>query len=716
MIGGQTLKEGGSNMYYWGIDIGGTFTDVAVMDEQGKVETFKVESTPKQPWVAVMEAVKLASESMRVREKTLLEQSAYFAHGTTVATNSLLQRKGARTGLITTKGFRDTLFIQRMMGLTAGLGEEEILHYSVRNAPSPIVPRHLVKEVSERIDYKGVEVVGLNEDEARKAVRELVDQGVEAIAVCFLWSFKNPAHEEKMHKIIAEEARGMMISVSSEVMPVIREYERTVTTVFNAFLNPTISSYIDQLAGGLSNKGFKGTLTIMSSSGGTLRPAEARKKSVYLINSGPCGGVASSVNLGMALGYKNIIATDMGGTSFDAGLIVDGKPSLVSTTEVAGYLVHVPMVNITSIGAGGGSIARIEAGKLKVGPESAGADPGPVCYSRGGTEPTATDADVVLGLIDPDYFLGGRIKLDKAHAERVIEEKIAKPLGMDVVHAAAGIKQVLDSQMADLLRALTIKRGYDPRDFVLFAYGGAGPTHCSSYGAQLRVKCTVIPFSATIHSAFGAVSADFVHIFELSDVMRTAILFDVASKYLDCERITHNFESLEEKGRLTLRGEGVRDENMNFHRSVEVRYRRQTNELSVPVSGGKLGPSDIDGIVAAFEKKYEELYGRGTAYREAGVELTLFRVEGVGRIPKPVLRTYAPATEDTAKALVGERRVYLYEIADFCLVKVYDGLKLMPRHVLDGPAIIQYPGTTVVIGSDQRGMIDDHLNVVSEQR
>jgi N-methylhydantoinase A len=499
-------------------------------------------------------------------------------------------------------------------------------------------------------------------------------------------------------------------------MPVIREYERTCTTVFDSYLAPTVSSYIGGLEALLKRNGLKGPLTVMSSSGGVLMPEQAKNKPIYLINSGPAGGVISSVYLGEALGHRNIITTDMGGTSFDVSLIVEGRPILGLRRHVAKYLLHVPMIDVTTIGAGGGSIARVEAGELIVGPQSAGAYPGPACYDKGGTEPTVTDADVVLGLIDPDYFLGGRIKLNKANAERAIEEKIARPLGLDVIHAAAGIKRVIDNKTADLLRTLTLARGYDPRDFVLYAFGGAGPTHCTSYGTELGVKSIIVPFTATVHCAFGAVGADLVHVREHAEIMRTPMFFEKASKYFDCARCNIIFEDMEEQSRLVLNRPELKKQDIAFHRSVDLRYRRQAFELAVPVPSRRLTRDDIDNMVADFDKNYEELYGPETAFREAGIETTLFRVEAMAKVAKPRLRVYSPATNDVSQALIGKRRVYFYEVEDFVPTNVYDGLKLGPGHVINGPAIIQQPGTTVVIGSSQDGRIDRQLNVIIERK
>jgi N-methylhydantoinase A len=704
-----------AHMYYLGVDVGGTFTDLVVMDEMGNTWMFKVESTPGQAWNGFLEGIKQAANGLCMSEEELLNTTINLAHGTTIATNALLERRGAKVGLITTRGFADTLIIQRMMGLSGGLSPAEIRHYSQRNLPDPIVPPALIKEVTERIDYKGAEVIALNEAETRKAIRELRKQKVEAIAVCLLWSFKNPCHEQRIKEIIAEEFPGVTVSLSNEIMPVIREYERTCTTVFDAYLAPKVSSYIKGLEALLKKRGLKGSLTIMSSSGGVLMPEQAARRPIKLICSGPAGGVISSIYVAEALGQRNIITTDMGGTSFDVSLIVDGKPILGIRRNLIKYLLHVPMIDIATIGAGGGSIARVEAGELEVGPESAGANPGPACYAKGGTEPTVTDADVVLGLIDPDYFLGGKIKLDKTRAIKVIEEKIAKPLGVDVIHAAAGIKRVMDNKMADLLRTLTIAKGYDPRDFVLFAFGGAGPTHCTSYGKELGVKSIIVPFTATVHCAFGAVGADLVHVTEKAETMRTPAFFQKASKHIECAQVNTIFNDLEEDCKEILQPAGTKEKAFSTRRAVELRYRRQAFELAVSVPLGALTASDIDNMIKDFDQAYENLYGPQTAFREAGVETVVFRVEAVKELTKPKLKSYRPAASDVSKAVIGERKVFFYENDGFLPAKIYDGLKIGVGHVIKGPAIIQQPGTTVVIGANQSGLVDRYLNIIIEQ-
>ena len=699
-------------MYYIGIDVGGTFTDLALMDDSGEMRPFKTPTTPQDFTIGLLKGLKLAAEDRKLSLADFLGRVKYFGHGTTMATNALIQRKGARTGLITTSGFGDTIFIQRTMGSAAGLSDEEARHYSSRRPTVPIIPRPLVKEVSERVDFSGAEVVPLNRDEARQAVRELVQDGVEAVAICFLWSFKNPVHEQEMKAIAQAEAPQLLVSTSHELLPAIGEYERTAATAINAYLGPIIANYIERLSEQLQRDGLKSPICIMNSMGGVASAAETAKTAVALINSGPSGGVLGSIFLGKMMGYDNIIVTDMGGTSFDVSVIAGGKPSISTISEVSKYHISLPMIDIASVGAGGGSIASVQHGELKVGPQSAGALPGPACYDAGGVYPTITDADLVLGVIDPDYFLGGRIKLNRAGAEKAIAEYVAGPLGIDVTAAAAGIKRIVDNQMADLLRAHTVKRGHDPAEFVLFAYGGAGPTHCSAYGTELNVRQIVVPRTATVHSAYGALASDMHLAFEMTDSIRTPAMGADPAACLDPARIEHNFEALEKLGAAALRRNGIADEEMVFQRTLGMLYRRQAREIQVSAPWTKLGPPEMQKLVAEFEKVYEDLYGKGTAYKEAGVEIRRFRVDAIGRLPKPSLKKYPLGPANPSAAALGRRQVYFHEANGFCETDIFDGGKLMAGNALKGPAVLQYPGTTVLVGCDQQARIDEYLSCI----
>ena len=493
--------------YYVGIDVGGTFTDVCVANHDGRISVYK---TPTMPDIArgVTNGLQLAADAERLDLKSFLGQVERFGHGSTVAVNALLQRRGARVGLLTTRGFADTLWIARMMAMTTGLAPEHYTHYRMRQRPDPLIERRLVREVEERVDYKGAVVAPLDVEGARRAIRELLDEGIEALAICTLWSFRNPAHERTLVGIARAMAPELYVSVSSELIPVIKEYERMATTVANAYLGPVVRNYVAGMSEELKSSGFRNEFFLLNSVGGVIPPEEAGVKPIQLLSSGPSGGALASQLLAKQLNQSNVLIADMGGTSFDAGLVVEGELLLQTEASVGNLNLLNPMIGIRSIGTGGGSIAAGIDGMLKVGPQSAGSFPGPVCYGRGGTRPTVTDADLVLGFLNPEYFLGGQMPLDPEASRQAIGKHVAEPLGLSVLDAAAGIREVAEQQMADVLRQSTLERGYDPRDFCLFAYGGAGPLHACAFGRETGVRSIVVPLSAPVFSAHGILAAD----------------------------------------------------------------------------------------------------------------------------------------------------------------------------------------------------------------
>ncbi len=505
------------------------------------------------------------------------------------------------------------------------------------------------------------------------------------------------------------EARGLFATISSDLFPVLGEYERTASTILNAYLAPTVRKYFQGLGKSLKQSGLKTSPLIMHSEGGVISPEEASENALSLLMSGPAGGVIGSQALGNLLGHDQIITADMGGTSFDVGLIVGGAPVKAEGAVYDKYHTLIPAIAIETIGAGGGSIARVVDRNLSVGPDSAGADPGPVCYNKGGREPTVTDADVVLGIINPSFFLGGRIKLDHQTAYRAIEEQIAKPLGLSVLEAAAGIRQIIDQRMADLIRRATLERGYDPQDFVLYAYGGAGPTHCASFGKELRISQIVIPQTAGSHSAFGAVTSDTRSSSILSYLMRTPPLSDNTSDHLNAKEMETVFRTLEGRGAKTLIRSGVRRQDIRFDRYLHMRYRRQIYEVPVPIADGPISRRKLEDIISRFESEYEARYGKGSQFREAGLEITHFRIEAIGDKVKPRLRAPSKSGSKTAKPVV--RDVYFYEIGRKVPTKFYRGAEILPNQNIHGPAVMEYEGTTVLVEPGQRAFIDPYLNV-----
>lgn len=686
-----------------GVDIGGTFTDTVVVDGDGRFYRGKAPSTPPNFEEGFFASLGSAAEGLGITLAELLTGTTHLFHGTTVATNAVVELRGARVGLLTTRGHRDTLSIMRTFGRVAGLDVERLVHFASTSKPKPIVPKSLIAEVDERIDCKGQIVVGLNEESARAAVRRLVDQGVEALAICLLWSFINPRHEQRLVEIVREEAPGLYVCASSDLVPKWGEYERTAATVINAFVGPVMGAYLGGIEARLAAGGYDRPLLVMQCGGGVSTSHQVREAPLLTLQSGPVGGAIGSAFLGKAIGEPNVIVTDMGGTSFDVGLISEGRPIVRSTSIVNQYQYFVPTVDIESIGAGGGSIAWVDqtSGTIRVGPQSAGSDPGPVCWNRGGTEPTVTDADIVLGYIDPDYFLGGRMKL---HGDRSLEAltRLGDKLGMAPHEAAAGVARIVDAHMADLIRKMTINRGYDPREFVVFAYGGAGPVHASGYARELRAKSVIVPLAsnAAVWSAFGVASADILGVYETVDLMAAPA---------DPERVQAIFDELERRAWRQLEQEGVRPEDVHMERSADLKYRAQLHEVEADVAGGAVAADVLTAAVADFERRYEQLYGAGAGFSAAGIEFVTFRLRASGRMPKPTLEEHQAAS--SAAKPRGERPVYWYELGEFLPTPTYDGSGFTVGNTVEGPAIVELPETTIVVRPGQRCAMDSFGNL-----
>ena len=700
-----------STRYSVGIDIGGTFTDAVLLDDSGTARLLKTPTTPHDPSEGVNNALALAEQELGLAPGAILAEVVYFGLGTTVATNALIERKGVRTGIITTKGFGDAILMQRAHGHWIGRELHEIMHDSQRSVAEPVVPRPLIREVTERVDYRGDIIVALDEQDVRAQVQTLLDDNVRAIAVCLLWSFRNPAHEQRVAAIVREMAPDVYLTISSELAPVLGEYERTATTALNAYLGPAVRDYMTKLDASLRERGLlKGSLRILDSGGGVITPQRCGETAVSVLTSGPAGGVLASAQLARQIGTPNVLTTDMGGTSFDVGMITDYEPVVQTYQEVNGYRVLKPAVKVTAIGAGGGSIARVVGGQLVVGPTSAGSMPGPVCYRRGGTEPTVTDADVVLGIIDPAYFLGGSFELDRDGAERAMHDKIAAPLGISVQEAAAGIKSIADHRMADLLDTLTVGQGHDPRDFVVFAYGGAGGSHCHQFGAELGVQSIIVPATATVHSAFGAAMSDLHTSAEISDPMHSTTWHGAVDAF-DPERFNRHFAELEgEVGKELLEG-GAAPERISIARFAEVRFRMQNKTLSVPVQPGRVDSDAIARLLTAFERQFVELYGSEALFLGAGVEIVSLRVQAKGALDKPRVTRVVSAGAGQGH-MPASRPVYLGRVHGLVMADVVRGNELRPGDRVRGPAVIEHPGTTIFVGLGQSAAIDDLENTV----
>lgn len=696
--------------YSVGIDIGGTFTDAVLLDESGTARLLKTPTTPHDPSEGVNNALVLAEQELGLAAGSILKEVDYFGLGTTVATNALIERKGVKTGIITTKGFGDAILMQRGNGHWIGRELHEIMRDSQRRAPEPVVERPLIREVTERVDFRGTTIVALDEREVHTQVQALLDDGVEAIAVCLLWSFRNPDHEQRVAAIIRETAPQVYLTISSDLAPVLGEYERTATTALNAYLGPVVRNYMTKLNGSLRDRGLRGSLRILDSGGGVITPERCGQTAVSILTSGPAGGVLASAQLARRIGTPNVLTTDMGGTSFDVGMITDYEPVVQTFQEVNGYRVLKPAVQVTAIGAGGGSIARVVANQLVVGPTSAGSVPGPVCYGRGGTEPTVTDADVVLGIIDPTYFLGGSFALDREAAERAMHDKIAAPLGISVQEAASGIKAIADHRMADLLDTLTVGHGHDPRDFVVFAYGGAGGSHCHQFGAELGVQSIIVPATATVHSAFGAVMSDLHVSAEISDPMHS-VTWEGAVDAFDPDRLNQHFADLESQVTKELLEGGAHADRIAVQRFADVRFRMQSKSLGVAVESGQLNSDAIARLMAGFEKQFVDLHGREALFLGAGVEIASLRVQAKGALDKPRV-SHVVSAGAGAEHTPLSRPVYLGPDRGVAMADVARGTDLKPGDRLQGPVVIEHPGTTIFVGPDQSALIDDLENTV----
>ena len=692
--------------YRIGVDIGGTFTDCVTMDAQGTVTVGKALSTPEDYSVGTLNAVRQAAESLGLADEAeLLASTRLFFHACTIGDNALITGSGAVTGLITTKGFADTLQIMRGR-FTDGVPESEIFHLSVLDKPKPMVPRPLIKEVDERVDYKGAVLVRLDPAQVEKAVAELVSGGVEAIAVSLIWSVANDSHERVIAGIMAKEHPGVFLSLSSEVAPYLGEYERTATTVFNACIGPRISAYIKRLGGRLREQGLAGEPLIMQSYGGVLGVEATARNAIGTIESGPAAGVTGSAWLGRLMDVPDILATDMGGTTFKVSVIRDGVVEMDYKPVMLRHQIYSTKIWVESIGAGGGSIAWTDdrTGLLKVGPEGAGAQPGPACYGLGGTEPTVSDADLVLGFLNPGYFLGGRMSLDRERAWTAIEQRVAKPLGLSVEAAAGGIYRIINAHMSDLIRRATVERGYDPRDFTLFAFGGAGPVHAARYAAELGIKQVVVPLTASVHSATGLVSSDIVYQYGKSDRLLVPA---------DHERVNRNFDELVRRARADLSAAGFEGAGIRIERSLDMRYRYQVHELNVamPEGDAALSEQELDRVYERFDDLYESTYGPGSGYREAGKEIMNFRLTATGVLDKPQLQKYPLSSDDASGAVTGRRKVFFEEFEEPRETPVYGFDELRPGNEMVGPAIIETPVTTIVVNPGHRAAMDAYRNV-----
>jgi N-methylhydantoinase A len=685
--------------YQIGTDIGGTHTDTVVLSSDGERYLAKAPSTPDDFSIGVIESLKVAADEIGISLDELVENTERFINASTVATNTIAELQGAKTGLLTTKGFEDTLRIAR--------SPRKIREYDPHKQTGvpEVVERDLIEGLAERVDANGDIVVSLDRDEAEAAVDRLIEKDVDTIAVSFLWSFENAAHEKLIGEILDEKYPDMHYSLSHEIFPVIREYERTVTTVFNSYAGPSVVKYVENLSQRLENYGLDSQPLIMHSEGGYSTPEEAKENPVTLVNSGPAAGVTGANELGKQLGVKNILTADMGGTSFDTSMIYDNNIQMRNRAKIGDFDTGLDIVDIEAIGSGGGSIGWIDdRGQPRVGPESAGAAPGPACYGKGGTEPTITDAALVLGYLNPHYFLAGRDSLDEDAAYAAIEKHLATPLGYQTTEAAAAMMNLAIAKMSNAARAVSVERGYDPREFAMLAYGGTSPLFAPMICGEMNIDDIIIPDEAASFSARGLLAAD--HKRSYFRTHHTVLDEDSVVEISDI------YGDMEETARADFQAEGVATENVIMDRRLDVRFSGQAEEYPLSVEQRTFAPEDAQNIEERFIQDYERRYGSGTAWIEADVEIQNLRVEATAPVPTLEMQgddgVRADGAADPADALKEHREIFLLEKEGHQELPVYDGQQLAPGFAIDEPAVIERPYTTVFVPPGASLSVDDY--------
>lgn len=697
-----------SGKYIVATDVGGTCTDTIVIARDEPFLIGKALSTPPNFEQGVLNSIETAASQVGLSLEDLFAETSLFVHGSTVVDNTLLTRDGAKTGLITTAGFEDTLLVTRgAYGRWGGLPEDRVKHPVATDRAPSLVAGACIRGVGERVDYKGEILLPLDETATEEAIRSLVEEeGVEAIAVSFLWSFYNDAHERMVREIAARVAPDVYVSLSSEIAPMPGEYERTSTTAINAYAGKITNRYLTGLAALISGRGYDGPIMVMQGYGGLLPASEASSRAVGMIECGPAGGVIGARYLGQLMDERNVIAADMGGTTFKVGVIQNGEMEFAREPMVDRFHYMAPKIDVVSIGAGGGSIVSLDPRTKvpRVGPRSAGANPGPICYGQGGTEVTLTDVFTLIGYMDPDTFLGGSISLDLEAVRATFEKDIAGPLGLSIEEAAFGIYRIAAAQVTDLIHEITVERGLDPRDFALHAFGGSCPLLCAMFGQELNVKRIVVPYTASVNCAFGLVSADIVH-----EYTHTATL------PADCDPADINafYAPLIAKAKAQLKDEGFAGDRIALDWSVDLRYARQVHEVTTPVAGRTpLDKASLEQLVSDFEALYERKYGRGSAYREAGVEMTLFRLSARGLLERPEVTPMPLKGADASAALTGRREIFVDARDGMAEADIYDFDRLEPGNSFKGPAVIHTPITTIVVQDEQTASVDAWRNIV----
>lgn len=701
------------------IDIGGTFTDCYVVLGDRRVWC-KTRTTGYDLSVGMNEAIAQAAGRLGIDVGQLLADTEIIRYSTTLAMNKLIERKGPRLGLLVTEGFEDTTLIGRGTQWADGIPVKYQRNIARIRRPEPLVPKEFIVGVKERVDSVGATIRPLNEEDLLRKIQYLVDQGVRGFVVSLLWSFLNPEHERRIRQIIEEEYHAaylgaMPVFLSSDVAPRIYEYPRTMMTLLNAYLHQSMYEELSGIGDELRERKYLRPMMMIHNTGGMA--SVLRTSAVNTYNGGPVAGLMGSSYVGRLYGYRNVVTSDMGGTSFDIGMVAEGSPRFYQFTPVIDrWLVDATIVDTLSIGAGGGSIARVNeliANRVEVGPESAGSMPGPAAYNQGGVEPTVTDADVVLGYINPDYFHGGAIKLDRARAERAVKEKVADPLGISTEEAALMIRRIVDGNMGQAIWRETVLKGFDPREFILFAFGGAGPTHCCGYARAAEMdKVVIFPFAPTF-CAFGSSTMDIVHLYERS--RRFHLLDPATHEYMsDHDGFNETVVGLRELARRDFLGEGYEDDQVEYTLELDMKFGGQLNvkRATSPVLRIE-SEQDVIAIRKAFEREYAEAYSPLGLNPEAGIEIQGFMLRGRVQHPKPELPRYGFEGEDPRAAQVGERPAYWSELG-WKDTSVYRQDALKCGNVVVGPTLIEAEDTTIVVEPDWTFRIGEYMDGIME--
>lgn len=675
--------------YRIGVDTGGTFTDVVLLEEQSeRIHITKTHSTPNNAALAVINGILKIFEIAGLSPEKL----DFLVHGTTVATNALLEYKGVETALLLTEGFKDVLSIARQT-------RPKLYDWTVKR-PDPFIPRQLRYEIPERITFQGEIRRKLNEDRVRQISHEIQLKNIKNVAVCFLHSYANPIHEQKVKEIFQKEYPEIKICLSSDILKEIREYERMSTTVINAYVMPIIENYLAYLLENLNQLGINVELNIMQSNGGIMTAQTASEKSINTILSGPAGGVIGCLTTAQQAGVENAITIDMGGTSFDISMIHQGEIKYIVESELAGHPIKSPMIDIHTIGAGGGSIAWIDhGGALRVGPHSAGSDPGPVCYGKGGDSPTVTDANLVLGRLNAKYYLGGEVSVDFDAAKYAIERSIANPLGLSVEEAAAGIIKVVNASMMRGIRRISVEKGHDAREFCLICFGGTGALHAADLALDLDITEVIVPLHPGVHSALGLLTADF--------------RYDYSTTYLtkldspNIESLNSAFEGLEAEAYQQMEKEGISKKTLILTRTADMRYCGQAYELNVPVPRGELGNDGISLIKNNFNQKHHKLYGY--ARDSEPMELVYLRLSATAVLAKPMFPSSEIKNGNAEQAIKEHRSVYFE--GGYQVTNIYDRSLLNAGNQFSGPAIIEQQDSTILVHPGQTATIDQYQNI-----